>query len=86
MVKAAGTYYKKRPETKFYILAQDYLCGHAAANAFKEALKAMKPNAKIVGEEYFPVFTKDFGPYLEKVRASGAERSFPWPGGPTTRT
>ncbi len=36
----------------------------------------MKPNAQIVGEEYFPVFSKDFGPYLEKVRASGAEAIF----------
>ncbi len=76
MVKAAGAFYEKRPETKFYILAQDYLFGHAAAKAFKETLKAMKPKAQIVGEEYFPVFTKDFGPYLEKVRASGAEAIF----------
>jgi ABC-type branched-subunit amino acid transport system substrate-binding protein len=33
----------------------------------------IKPKAKIVGEDFFPVFTKDFAPYLEKVRASGAE-------------
>jgi branched-chain amino acid transport system substrate-binding protein len=74
--KTAAAYYEKRPETKFYILAQDYLFGHAAAKAFKETLKAMKPKAQIVGEEYFPVFSKDFGPYLEKVRASGAEAIF----------
>jgi branched-chain amino acid transport system substrate-binding protein len=75
-VKVAAAYYVKRPETKFYILAQDYLFGHAAADAFKEYLKAMKPKAQIVGEEYFPMLTKDFGPYLEKVRASGAEVIF----------
>ena len=36
-------------------------------------MKEVKPNAKIVGKEYFPLFAKDFAPYLEKVRASGAE-------------
>ncbi len=71
--KSLAIFYEKRPETKFYILAQDYLWGHSSAGAFKTALKEHKPKAQIVGEEYFPVYTKDFAPYLEKVRASGAE-------------
>ena len=71
--KALAHFFVKRPETKFYILAQDYLWGHSSTGAFKKALKEIKPNAMIVGEEFFPVFTKDFAPYLEKVRASGAE-------------
>ncbi len=71
--KSLAIYYEKRPETKFYILAQDYAWGHSSADAFKKAIKEAKPAAKIVGEEYFPVYTKDFAPYLEKVRASGAE-------------
>jgi branched-chain amino acid transport system substrate-binding protein len=71
--KSLAIFYEKRPETKFYILAQDYAWGHSSAKAFKEQLKAHKPKAKIVGEEYFPVYNKDFAPYLEKVRASGAE-------------
>jgi len=71
--KALAYFYEKRPETKFYILAQDYLWGHSSTGAFKKAILEIKPNAKIVGEEFFPVFTKDFAPYLEKVRASGAE-------------
>jgi len=71
--KSLAYFYEKRPETKFYILAQDYVWGHSSAGAFKKAIKEAKPKAQIVGEEYFPVFTKDFAPYLEKVRASGAE-------------
>ncbi|MFH1758300.1 MAG: ABC transporter substrate-binding protein, partial [Pseudomonadota bacterium] len=71
--KSLAYFYEKRPETKFYILAQDYVWGHSSAGAFKTAMKEAKPKAQIVGEEYFPVFTKDFAPYLEKVRASGAE-------------
>ena len=71
--KSLAIFYEKRPETKFYIFAQDYAWGHSSAGAFKKALKEAKPTAQIVGEEYFPVYTKDFAPYLEKVRASGAE-------------
>jgi branched-chain amino acid transport system substrate-binding protein len=71
--KSLAIFYEKRPETKFYILAQDYAWGHSSAGAFKKAIKETKPSAQIVGEEYFPVYTKDFAPYLEKVRASGAE-------------
>jgi ABC-type branched-subunit amino acid transport system substrate-binding protein len=71
--KSLAYFYVNRPETKFYILAQDYLWGHSSTGAFKKAILEIKPNAKIVGEDFFPVFTKDFAPYLEKVRASGAE-------------
>ncbi len=71
--KALAIFYKNRPETKFYILAQDYVWGHESTTVFKKTIKEVKPNAKIVGEEFFPLFAKDFAPYLEKVRASGAE-------------
>jgi branched-chain amino acid transport system substrate-binding protein len=71
--KALALFYKNRPETKFYLLAQDYVWGHESTTVFKETMKKSKPNAKIVGEEFFPILTKDFAPYLEKVRASGAE-------------
>jgi ABC-type branched-subunit amino acid transport system substrate-binding protein len=71
--KALAAFYKNRPETKFYILAQDYVWGHESTTVFKKTIKEVKPNAQIVGEEFFPIFTKDFAPYLEKVRAAGAE-------------
>ena len=32
-----------------------------------------KPEAEIVGSDFPPLFNKDFAPYLEKIRASGAE-------------
>ena len=34
------------------------------------------PDAKIVGEDYHPLFNKDFAPYMTKVKASGAEVIF----------
>lgn len=73
IAKALAIFYKNRPETKFYILAQDYVWGHESTTVFKNTMKQAKPNAKIVGEEFFPIFNKDFAPYLEKVKASGAE-------------
>ncbi|MBT4088742.1 MAG: ABC transporter substrate-binding protein [Deltaproteobacteria bacterium] len=74
--KGIAYFYAKRPETKFYILNQDYSFGHALAGAFKKALKEYKPNAKIVGETYHPLFTKDFAPYVTKIKASNAEVVF----------
>jgi len=71
--RSLAYFYASRSERKFYICAQDYLWGHSFAAAFKSAIKEYRPEATIVGEEYFPVFTKDFAPYLEKIRASGAE-------------
>ncbi len=71
--KSLAVFYRSRPETKFYILAQDYVWGHESTGVFKKTMKEAKPNAQIVGEEFFPLFTKDFAPYMEKVRASGAE-------------
>lgn len=78
--RALAYFYSARSERKFYILAQDYLWGHSSAGAFKQALQEYRPEAKIVGEEYFPLFTKDFAPYMEKIKASGAESiiTFAW--------
>ena len=52
------------------------LFGHDLAEAFKKGLKKYKPNAEIVGEAYHPLWTKDFAPYLTKIKGSGAEVIF----------
>ncbi|HXG05279.1 MAG TPA: ABC transporter substrate-binding protein [Candidatus Binatia bacterium] len=61
--------------TRFYLLNQDYNFGHAAAEGFKKKFNRIKaPNQQIVGEEYHPLQkTQDFGPYITKIMASGAE-------------
>lgn len=69
-------YYASRKERKFYILDQDYVFGHELAESFKAGLKQYVPDAQIVGEDYHPLFNKDFAPYLTKVKASGAEVIF----------
>ncbi len=73
MFSALGYFYSKRPENKFYILNQDYSFGHSFADAFKKGLKQYKPDAVIVGEEYHPLFLKDFAPYLTKIQGSDAD-------------
>jgi branched-chain amino acid transport system substrate-binding protein len=55
---------------------QDYAFGHAVADDFKKVISKEIPDAKIVGEDFAPIGTKDFGPYITKILASGAEIIF----------
>lgn len=47
--------------------------GHSTADGFKKGLKDYFPDAQIVGEDYHKLFLTDYAPYLEKIKASGAE-------------
>ena len=60
---------------KIYLLNQDYNFGRACADGFKKFFNRVKgPNQNIVGEEYHPLQkVQDFGPYITKIEASGAE-------------
>jgi branched-chain amino acid transport system substrate-binding protein len=66
----------RKKESKFYILNQDYSFGHLSADGFKDGLKEYYPGAKIVGEDYHKLYLTDFAPYLEKIKASGADAIF----------
>ena len=66
----------RKKEKKFYILCQDYSFGHVLADGFKKGMKEFYPDAQIVGEDYHKLFLTDFAPYLEKIKASGAEVVF----------
>ncbi|MBI9076533.1 MAG: ABC transporter substrate-binding protein [Desulfatibacillum sp.] len=69
-------YSQRKKEKKFYIICQDYLFGHSLAESFKKGLTKYYPEAEVVGEDYHPLFAKDFAPYLTKAKASGAEVIF----------
>jgi branched-chain amino acid transport system substrate-binding protein len=64
-----------RRYTKFYLLNQDYNFGHAAAEGFRRKLERVRaPGQHVVAEEYHPLQkVQDFGPYITKIMASGAE-------------
>ncbi|MDA8110196.1 MAG: substrate-binding domain-containing protein [Betaproteobacteria bacterium] len=49
------------------MLAQDYAFGHDGVKAFKEALAKLRPEAKIVHEEYAPPATTDFTAPAERI-------------------
>jgi ABC-type branched-subunit amino acid transport system substrate-binding protein len=66
----------RKQEKKFYILCQDYSYGRGIADGFKKGLKEYYPEAQLVGEDYHKLFLTDYAPYLEKIKAAGAEVIF----------
>lgn len=74
--RAYAEFFKTKPWRKFYLMNQDYAFGHAVADDFKKVITKVIPDAKIVGEDYAPIGHKDFGPYISKILASGAEIIF----------
>jgi branched-chain amino acid transport system substrate-binding protein len=58
---------------KFYLLNQDYSFGRDTGAAFRKEIKKQIPDGQVVGEDYFPLFSKDLSPFLTKVKVSGAD-------------
>jgi branched-chain amino acid transport system substrate-binding protein len=53
--------------TTIATLAQDYAFGRDGVAAFKQALAGLRPNVKIVAEEYAAGNTADFAPFAERL-------------------
>ena len=67
-----GTWLAESGVKSAFLLAPDYAAGKEMMSAFKT--KFVEAGGKILGEEYTPFRkTKDFGPYLARVKNSGAE-------------
>jgi branched-chain amino acid transport system substrate-binding protein len=59
---------------KVYILGQNYSHGVQVAKFAKETLGRKRPDIQIVGEDLHPLAqTRDFAPYIAKIKASGAD-------------
>ena len=59
---------------KVYLLNQNYSHGVQVAKYAKETLARKRPDVKIVGEDLHPLAqTRDFAPYIAKIKASGAD-------------
>jgi branched-chain amino acid transport system substrate-binding protein len=69
------TYMAKDPKIKkVYIIGQNYAHGVQVAKYAKEELARKRPDIEIVGEDLTPIAaTKDFSPYVAKIKASGAD-------------
>jgi branched-chain amino acid transport system substrate-binding protein len=66
---------KNSPAKKVYVLAQDVGSGVVMGKHFARQFAVQKrPDQELVGEEYHPTFRiTDFGPYITKIIASGAD-------------
>jgi branched-chain amino acid transport system substrate-binding protein len=62
------------PAQKWSILAVDYSTGHTAAKVFAQAAKAS--GKEVVLEQFAPIGTTEFGSYISKIKASGADGFF----------
>ena len=74
-MEALSNYLAKDPSIKkVYIIGQNYAHGHQVSRAAKEYLKLKRPDIEIVGDDLHPIaVTKDFSPYVAKIKASGAD-------------
>lgn len=65
---------ENRSVQRIYLLNQDYSFGREVADNARRMVAARLPQARIVGEELHPVGrVRDFAPYVEKIKASGAD-------------
>lgn len=59
---------------KVYLINMDYSFGHSVAEAATVMLQRERPDIKIVGDDFTPIGqTKDFTPFIDKIRKSGAQ-------------
>ncbi len=59
---------------KVYLFNQNYSHGVQVAKYAKETLARKRPDIQIVGEDLHPLAqTRDFAPYIAKIKASGAD-------------
>jgi branched-chain amino acid transport system substrate-binding protein len=72
-VKALAQYFAKKGYKKVFLINQDYSWGHDVAKYYEKFIKQLAPGTQIVGKEFHKVFNKDFGPYISKIQASGAD-------------
>lgn len=73
---AALTNYMKGQSdiSKIYLINQNYSFGQAVEAAAKKLVGENMPNAEIVGAELHPLARiQDFTPYVQKIKASGAD-------------
>ncbi len=69
------TYMAKDPKIKkVYLMNQNYAHGVQVAKYAKELLARKRPDVQVVGEDLTPLAqTKDFAPYIAKIKAAGAD-------------
>ncbi len=72
---ALTNYLADQPDVgKVYLINQNYSFGQAVEAAAKKMVPEKRPDIEIVGAELHPVARiQDFAPYVQKIKASGAD-------------
>jgi branched-chain amino acid transport system substrate-binding protein len=73
---ALAAYIAKSKYKKVYCIGQDYSFGWESIKPFISRLKKLNPSIEIVAEVYHPLGEKDYGPYVSRIVASGADLVF----------
>jgi len=73
---ALAAYVAKTKYKKVYCIGQDYSFGWESIKPFISRLKKLNPSIEIVAEVYHPLGEKDYGPYVSRIVASGADLVF----------
>ncbi len=74
-MEAMSSFIKTQPDIKkIYLLNQNYSHGQQVAKYAKESIGRKRPDIQFVGEDLHPLAqTRDFAPYIAKIKASGAD-------------
>lgn len=74
-MEALSSFMKDQQDIKkVYLINQNYSHGQQVARFAKETMGRKRPDVQFVGEDLTPLAqTRDFAPYIAKIRASGAD-------------
>ena len=74
-MEALTTFIKDMPEVKkVYLINQNYQHGHQVVKYAREIMARKRPDIQFVGDDLTPLAqTRDFAPYIAKIKASGAD-------------
>ena len=65
--KATAHAVMKKPYTKFWVAGEDYEYGHAVGEASWRYIKAMRPEAQLLGQTWWKVGEADLAPYITPI-------------------
>jgi len=65
--KATAFAVAKKPYKKFWVAGEDYEYGHAVGEASWRYIKAMKPDAQLLGQTWWKVGEADLAPYITPI-------------------
>lgn len=74
-MEALTSWVKEQPDIKkVYLINQNYAHGHQVSRYAKEIMARKRPDVQFVGDDLHPLAqTRDFAPYIAKIKASGAD-------------